>query len=81
MAEEAQAQETKEEKFARLATKRTQAALTKIRLLGNLTGSSYRYTEDQAGKIIATLRQAIDEVDGKFKKIRGQKVGDQSFSL
>ena len=81
MAGEAQAQETKEEKFARLATKRTQAALTKIRLLGNLTGSSYRYTEDQAGKIIATLRQAIDEVDGKFKKIRGQKVGDQSFSL
>ena len=81
MAEEAQAQETKEEKFARLATKRTQAALTKIRLLGNLTGSSYRYTEDQAGKIITTLRQAIDEVDGKFKKIRGQKVGDQSFSL
>ena len=81
MAEEAQAQETKEEKFARLATKRTQAALTKIRLLGNLTGSSYRYTEDQASKIITTLRQAIDEVDGKFKKIRGQKVGDQSFSL
>ena len=81
MAGEAQAEETKEEKFARLATKRTQAALTKIRLLGNLTGSSYRYTEDQASKIITTLRQAIDEVDGKFKKIRGQKVGDQSFSL
>ena len=81
MAGEAQAQETKEEKFARLATKRTQAALTKIRLLGNLTGSSYRYTEDQAGKIIATLRQAIDEVEGKFRKVRGQKVGDQSFSL
>ena len=81
MAGEMQAEETKEEKFARLATKRTQAALTKIRLLGNLTGSSYRYTEDQASKIITTLRQAIDEVDGKFKKIRGQKVGDQSFSL
>ena len=81
MAGEAQAEETKEEKFARLATKRTQAALTKIRLLGNLTGSSYRYTEDQASKIITTLRQAIDEVEGKFRKVRGQKVGDQSFSL
>ena len=72
MAGEAQAEETKEEKFARLATKRTQAALTKIRLLGNLTGSSYRYTEDQASKIITTLRQAIDEVEGKFRKVRGQ---------
>ena len=81
MAGEMQAEETKEEKFARLATKRTQAALTKIRLLGNLTGSSYRYTEDQASKIITTLRQAIDEVEGKFRKVRGQKVGDQSFSL
>jgi hypothetical protein len=82
MADEAQqAQETKEQKFTRLATKRTQAALTKIRLLGNLTGSSYRYTEDQASKIIGTLRQAIDEIEGKFKKVRGQKVGDQPFSL
>ena len=76
-----QAQETKEQKFTRLATKRTQAALTKIRLLGNLTGSSYRYTEEQASKIIGTLRQAIDEIEGKFKKVRGQKVGDQPFSL
>ena len=74
-------QETKEAKFARLATKRTQAALVKIRLLGNLTSSGYRYTEEQANKIIATLRQTVDEVEGKFKKVRGQQVGDQPFSL
>lgn len=82
MAEESQGvQESKEEKFVRLATKRTQAALVKIRLLGNLTTSSYRYTEEQANRITAALRQAIDEIDGKFKKIRGQKVGDQPFSF
>ena len=74
-------QESKEAKFGRLATKRTQAALVKIRLLGNLTSSSYRYTEEQANRIISALRQAVDEVDGKFKKVRGQQVGDQPFSL
>ena len=49
MAEGEQAQpvtESKEEKFVRLAVKRTQAALVKVRLLGNLSGSSYRYTEE-----------------------------------
>lgn len=81
MADEMPAQETKEQKFARLATKRTEAALTKIRLLGNLTGSSYRYTEEQASKIVGALRQAVDEVEAKFRKVRGQKVSEQSFSL
>ncbi len=74
-------EESKEARFARLASKRTQAALVKIRLLGNLTSSSYRYTEEQGGKIIGALRQAVDEIEGKFKKIRGQKVGNQPFSL
>jgi len=82
MADEVQpAQETKEEKFTRLAAKRTQAALIKVRLLGNLTGSSYRYTEEQANKILASLRQAVNELEGKFRKVRGQKMGDQPFSF
>jgi ABC-type transporter Mla subunit MlaD len=73
--------ETKEQKFARLATKRTQAALTKIRLLSNLTGSSYRYSDDQANRIIAALRQAVNDLEGKFRRIRGQKMGSESFTL
>ena len=76
-----QAQESKEEKFVRLATKRTQAALVKIRLLGNLTTSSYAYSEEQAGQILGVLRQAVDEIEGKFRKVRGQKVGTQPFSF
>jgi hypothetical protein len=73
--------ESREEKFARLATKRTQAALVKIRLLGNLTSSSYRYTEEQATRIISALRQAVDEIEGTFKRIRGQRVGEEPFRL
>jgi len=75
------AQETKEQKFVRLATKRTQAALGKIKLIGNLASSSYRYTPEQAAKIISSLRQAVDGLEGQFNKVRGAGRAEQSFSL
>ena len=73
--------ETKEQRFQRLATKRTQAALQKIRLLGNLTGSSYAYTPEQAAKVIGALREAVGTVEAKFNKVRGTQAPDTSFSL
>jgi hypothetical protein len=81
MSEEALQGETKEQKFQRLATKRTQAALQKIRLLGNLTGSSYAYTPDQAGKVIGALRAAVDAIEGKFNRVRGSGKPETTFSL
>ncbi len=82
MGEEGQGtQETKEQKFARLATKRTQAAMGKIRLLGNLASSSYRYTPEQAAKILGALRQAVTEVENKFNRVRGAGGSEQAFSL
>ena len=73
--------ETKEQRFQRLATKRTQAALQKIRLLGNLTSSSYGYTTDQASKIIGALRAAVDAVEAKFNRVRGTQAAETSFTL
>ena len=73
--------ETKEQKFQRLATKRTQAALQKIRLSTNLTSSSYAYTPEQAAKIIGSLRAAVDAVEAKFNRVRGSQRADTSFSL
>jgi hypothetical protein len=73
--------ETKEQKFARLATKRTQAALQKIRLITNLTGSSYAYTPEQAAKIISSLRAAVNVVEAKFNRIRGTQPAETTFSL
>ena len=73
--------ETKEQRFQRLATKRTQAALQKIRLLGNLTTSSYAYTPEQAAKIIGALRAAVGTVEAKFNKIRGAGAPDTAFTL
>jgi len=73
--------ETKEQRFQRLATKRTQAALQKIRLLGNLTSSSYGYTPDQASKIIGALRAAVETVEAKFNRVRGTGAPETSFTL
>ena len=73
--------ETKEQRFQRLATKRTQAALQKIRLISNLTSSSYAYTPEQAAKIIGALRAAVDTVEAKFNRVRGTQVGASSFTL
>ena len=73
--------ETKEQRFQRLATKRTKAALEKIRLLTNLTGSSYAYTPEQAAKITGALRAAVDVVEAKFNRVRGTQPADTSFTL
>ena len=73
--------ETKEQRFQRLATKRTQAALEKIRLLTNLAGSSYAYTPEQAAKITGALRAAVDVVEAKFNRVRGTQPADTAFTL
>ena len=80
-AEQAVKEETKSQRFQRLATKRTQAALKKIRLLGNLTSSSYDYTPEQAAKIVSALRAAVGAVEGKFNRVRGTKASEASFTL
>ena len=79
--EEAVQGETKEQRFQRLATQRTQAALQKIRLLGNLTSSSYAYTPEQAAKVIGALRAAVETVEAKFNKVRGTQASDTAFTL
>ena len=73
--------ETKEQRFQRLATKRTQAALQKIRLISNLTSSSYAYTPEQAAKITGALRAAVDTLEAKFNRVRGTQRADASFTL
>jgi hypothetical protein len=73
--------ETKEQRFQRLATKRTQAALQKIRLITNLTGSSYSFTPEQAAKIIGVLRAAVGTLEAKFNRVRGTGEAETSFTL
>ena len=70
--------ETAEEKFIRIANLRVPNAIKRIKLIGNLSASTYKCSDEQVGKIIAGLRQAVDEIEAKFKK--GSKKSDQ-FSL
>ena len=79
--EQAVQSETKQQRFQRLATKRAQAALTKIRLLGNLASSSYDYTPEQVAKIINALRTAVSTVEAKFNRVRNTRTSEASFTL
>ncbi len=61
-------EETKEEKFKRLAEPRVTNAVKKIELIGNLASSSYEFSAEQSEKIFALLRATVDEVEQKFHK-------------
>ena len=56
--------ETKHERFRRLGEKRAQRVLSCLvqpRL--NLSASSYEYSEEEAGQVIAALRRGLDEAE------------------
>lgn len=61
-------QESKAEKFKRLAEPRVESTLKKIKILGNLSSSGYEFSYDQVEKIITSLRLAVDELEKKFQK-------------
>ena len=60
--------ETKDAKFSRLATKRVNAALGKIKLIGNLAGPGYSYTPEQVEKIAGVLNEAVKFTMNRFTK-------------
>lgn len=60
--------ETKEQRFVRLATKRTGAAIKKIVNIGNLGGPGYVSTQEQRDKIISSLTDAVTSVKTRLNK-------------
>jgi hypothetical protein len=60
--------ESREDKFRRLAGKRVNVALDKIRIVGNLASPQYAFTPEQIEKIITALQSAIAEIENKFQK-------------
>ena len=58
---------SKETKFNDLAIKRVNKAINMIKLIGNLSNKShYKYTPQQAKKIIAALEDEVKEIKIKF---------------
>ena len=61
--------ETKEEKFRRLAELRVNAALDRIRLIGQLSNrGNYGYTDEQVEMIFKALQKALVETKSKFRE-------------
>ena len=69
-----QRQETKREKFVRLAETRTNKTIAMIQLLGNCSNSSaYDYTQQDVDKIFAAIEAEIREAKKKFNRIESKK--------
>ena len=61
--------ETKQEKFKRIASARTQRILEDLRLLGNCANTAtYQYTEEDVNKIFSTIEKEVKRVKTLFDK-------------
>ena len=60
-------EETRHERFRRVASKRTNEILEKIRILGNCSNkSSYEYTEEEVNKIFYEFDKQLKLIKAKF---------------
>uniref|UniRef100_A0A6M3LE54 Uncharacterized protein n=1 Tax=viral metagenome TaxID=1070528 RepID=A0A6M3LE54_9ZZZZ len=67
------AEETKAEKFYRLASKRLAKALKDISLIGHLASSQYEHTPEQTEYIVNALTRAVENVSDKLNKVKAEK--------
>ena len=69
---------TKEERFKRVASRRVQEILNKMRLLKNCANkANYSYNEEQIDKIISTIDNEWKKVKSEFNNSKPRK----EFSL
>ncbi len=60
-------EETKREKFIRLAENRVNSTIKEINLIGNLANkSNYEYSKEDVDKIIKTLKKSVSDLESKF---------------
>ena len=60
--------ESKRDRFTRIAAKRTQHVLERVRILGNCSNRSvYEYTADDIDKIFAAIEEELQDTRRRFK--------------
>ncbi len=60
--------ESKNEKFKRLAENRVNNVLYQVKLIGNLSNkSNYDYSDEDILKIIRSLKNAVNDLEIQFK--------------
>jgi len=74
------ANESKAEKFIRLASKRMTKTLNSIRQLGQLSGSGYESSPEQVAKMFGALNDAAKSAYDKFQS-KGAKQTADSFKF
>ena len=73
-------QETKRDKFVRLAEARTNKIIDMIQLLGNCSNlGAYEYTQQDVDKIFTAIENELREAKKKFSKVDSKK--GSRFSL
>lgn len=59
--------ESKKDRFRRLAAQRTNTILQRLKVLGNCSNrSAYDYSEEEIGKIFLEIERKVREVRAKF---------------
>ena len=59
--------ESRSEKFKRIATRRTNEIIDKIRILGNCSNkSTYEYSSEEVSKIFKSIEQELNSAKNKF---------------
>lgn len=53
-------------RFKRVVEPRVGKALKAIGLIGSVTGSAYKYSDEDIAKIVAALRDGVDKVEQRF---------------
>lgn len=66
--------ETKNEKFLRIATPRVNAIIDKLDILSNCAGSNYEHTDEQVETMFQAIRDAVDACYNEFRpKVKTEK--------
>jgi len=72
--------ETKEDKFRRLAERRTNDAINRIRLLGNLANrNNYEYSEEQVDEMFIAIDKELKQAKKKYED--EMQNGNKAFSF
>jgi len=67
-------EDTKRERFRRLATLRTNAILKRLKILGNCANrSAYEYAEEEVNKIFSEIERKLREVRAQFHFSRNKE--------
>ena len=66
--------ETKNEKFIRIASPRVNSVIDKLDILSNCASANYEYTEEQVEAMFDAIRTAVDNCYAQFQpKVKSEK--------